>query len=260
MILDKIIESAKARVAVQKELIPPKKLLEAAEKTEYRPLGFNRSLKSFEGISIIAEIKKASPSKGLIRPDFDHMAIAEEYKKADIQAISVLTEPEFFKGDLSFVSDIRKMTDIPLLRKDFIIDEYQIYEALINGASAILLIMAALEDKAYMQLSRCAKELGLDCLVETHSKEEILRAGQADIIGINNRDLQTFNEDITTVERLCGYVPSESTIIAESAVRTHTDFEYLKGLNIDGVLVGEAFMREKSPYAAVKKLRYGDMD
>lgn len=260
MILDRIIEFSKARVAKQKELLPPAKLLEAAEKTEYRPLGFNRSLKSFDGISIIAEIKKASPSKGLIRPDFDHKAIAEEYKKADIQAISVLTEPEFFKGDLSFVNDIRGMTDIPLLRKDFIVDEYQIYEALVNGASAVLLIMAALDDKTYARFSKCARALGLDCLVETHSREEILRAGQADVIGINNRDLQTFNEDITTSERLVGYIPKGVTVISESAVRTHADFEYLKSLDIDGVLVGEAFMREKSPRAAVEKLRYGDMD
>ncbi len=258
MILDTIIESTKKRVYEQKQAIPPKELLKALDSAPYIPTGFNQSIKSFDGISIIAEIKKASPSKGLIREDFNHILIAEDYKKADIQAISVLTEPEFFKGDLKFIGDIRQITDIPLLRKDFIIDEYQIYEALLHGASAILLIMAALSDKEYAALYKCAKSIGLDCLVETHNKEEILRAGNADVIGINNRNLQTFEEDITTAERLLPFVPDGVTVIAESAVRTHDDFEYLKSLNIDGALIGEAFMREASPCSAVKKLRYGN--
>ncbi|MCH5184709.1 MAG: indole-3-glycerol phosphate synthase TrpC [Oscillospiraceae bacterium] len=257
MILDTIIESTKKRVARQKEIITPRELIKKAERSEYRPLGFGKSLTGFDGISIIAEIKKASPSKGLIRPDFNHTDIANDYKKADIQAISVLTEPEFFKGELSFVKDIREITDIPVLRKDFIIDEYQIYEALVNGASAVLLIMAALDDKTFEKFYKCAHELGLDCLVETHNKEEVIRAEGADIIGVNNRDLATFEEDITTVERLMPFIRGNTAIIAESAIRTHKDFEYLQSLGVDGALVGEAFMREASPCEAVKKLRFG---
>jgi len=259
MILDTIIESTKKRVEKQKNIITPAELLKLADKTSAKPLGFKKSLTEFDGISIIAEIKKASPSKGLIRPDFDHIAIAKEYMKSDIQAISILTEPEFFKGDLSFVDDVRNITQIPILRKDFVIDEYQIYEAFVHGASAILLIMAALSDDEFAVFYKCAKSLGMDCLVETHNKEEALRAcGYAKIVGINNRNLQTFEEDITTAERVKPYLPKDAVIVAESAVRTHEDFEYLKGVGVDAALIGEAFMREFSPYEAVRKLRYGN--
>ncbi|MCD8181188.1 MAG: indole-3-glycerol phosphate synthase TrpC [Firmicutes bacterium] len=259
MILDKIIESTRARVAAAKEKKPPSQLLRELEKTELTKPRFKDGLVSLDDVSIIAEIKKASPSKGLIRPDFDHMQIAEEYSKCNIQAMSVLTEPEYFKGDIKFVSDIKKEFSVPILRKDFTVDEYQIYEAKLCGADAILLIMAALGDKEYKQFQKTAADLRLDVLVETHNAEEVKRAVEyGGIIGVNNRNLQTFEEDITTCERLLPLIPDGKVKVAESAVRTHADFEYLRGLHFDAALIGEAFMRERDIKKAVDNLRYGN--
>jgi indole-3-glycerol phosphate synthase len=259
MFMDKIIASTRVRVAEAKEKKSVSELLSALDKAELKKGGFKDGLLSLDDVSVIAEIKKASPSKGLIRPDFDHMAIAEEYSKCGIQAMSVLTEPEYFKGDLSFVSDITKKFDIPVLRKDFVVDEYQIYEAKLAGADAILLIMAALNDNEYKQFHRLADELELDVLVETHNAEEVKRAVEyGTIIGVNNRNLQTFEEDITTCERLLPLIPNGKVKVAESAVRTHDDFKYLQSLNFDAALIGEAFMRERDVKAAVDRLRYGN--
>ncbi len=259
MILDKLIESSKIRVEKSKELVPPSKLLKLLDSTQYTHHSMEESLLSFDGVSIIAEIKKASPSKGLIRADFDHMAIGREYAKSEIQGISILTEPEYFKGDISFVRDVRTLTDKPILRKDFIVDEYQIYEARLYGADCVLLIMAALNDDEYASFYKTAEDLGLDVLTETHNSEEVKRAaGIGRIMGVNNRNLQTFEEDITTCERLLKYIPSGTVTVAESAVRTHEDFEYLKSIGVDAALIGEAFMREASVGSAVNRLRYGE--
>ena len=259
MILDKLTDAARARVINAKQELPAGELIRRLDKKLCERGRFAEGLTSYNGLSVIAEIKKASPSKGLIRADFDHMKIAEEYSECDIQAMSVLTEPEYFKGNLSFVSDIKAKYDIPILRKDFIVDEYQVYEAKLAGADAILLIMAALTDDEYKKLHALADELHMDVLVETHSGEEVKRALEyGRIIGINNRNLQTFEEDITTCERLAEYIPDTKIKVAESAVRTHEDFEYLEKLDFDAVLIGEAFMREKNIKEAVKKMRYGE--
>ena len=208
---------------------------------------------SIDDVSIIAEIKKASPSKGLIRGDFDHMKIAEEYDKCNIQAMSVLTEPEYFKGNIEFVKDIKSKFSIPVLRKDFTVD------AKLYGADAILLIMAALTDAEYKKFHALADSIGLDVLVETHNEEEVKRAVEyGSIIGVNNRNLQTFDEDITTCERLLPLIPAGKVKVAESAIRKHSDFEYLRGLKFDAALIGEAFMREKDIKKAVDNLRYGN--
>ena len=249
MILDKIIASTKIRVAKAKENLSPSGLLKALDKAELKA----------PNVSIIAEIKKASPSKGLIRGDFDHMKIAEEYDKCNIQAMSVLTEPEYFKGNIEFVKDIKSKFSIPVLRKDFTVDEYQIYEAKLYGADAILLIMAALTDAEYKKFHALADSIGLDVLVETHNEEEVKRAVEyGRIIGVNNRNLQTFDEDITTCERLLPLIPDGKVKVAESAIRKHSDFEYLRGLKFDAALIGEAFMREKDIKKAVDNLRYGN--
>ena len=259
MILDTIIASTKKRVALSKELLPMAKLIGELEKTDLSEPGFKKGLVSLGDVSVIAEIKKASPSKGLIRPDFDHMEIAEEYSRCDIQALSVLTEPEFFKGDLQFVKDIKNKFSVPVLRKDFVIDEYQIYEAKNAGADAILLIMAALTDAEYKRFHSLADELRLDVLVETHNEDEVKRAVEyGDIIGVNNRNLRTFEEDITTCERLLPFIPDDKVRVAESAVRTNVDFEYLRSLKFDAALIGEAFMRERDIKKAVDTLRYGN--
>ncbi len=259
MILDTIIASTKKRVALSKERLPMAELVKELEKTDLSEPKFKKGLVSLNDVSVIAEIKKASPSKGLIRPDFDHMKIAEEYSRCDIQALSVLTEPEFFKGDLQFVKDIKNKFSVPVLRKDFVIDEYQIYEAKSAGADAILLIMAALTDAEYKRFHSLADELRLDVLVETHNEDEVKRAVEyGDIIGVNNRNLQTFEEDITTCERLLPFIPDSKVRVAESAVRTNADFEYLRSLKFDAALIGEAFMRERDIKKAVDTLRYGN--
>lgn len=187
------------------------------------------------------------------------MKIAEEYDKCNIQAMSVLTEPEYFKGNIEFVKDIKSKFSIPVLRKDFTVDEYQIYEAKLYGADAILLIMAALTDTEYKKFHALADSIGLDVLVETHNEEEVKRAVEyGRIIGVNNRNLQTFDEDITTCERLLPLIPDGKVKVAESAIRKHSDFEYLRGLKFDAALIGEAFMREKDIKKAVDNLRYGN--
>lgn len=259
MILDTLIASSKRRVEKAKERKSPAQLIHELDKTELKPPSFKKALTDYDGVSVIAEIKKASPSKGLIRPDFDPIKIAGEYSKSGIQAMSILTEPEYFKGDLSFVEAITKEYDIPVLRKDFTVDEYMIYEAKLAGADAILLIMAALTDAEFKQFHKTADGLGLDVLVETHNEEEVKRALEyGTIIGVNNRNLQTFEEDITTCGRLLPLIPDSKVKVAESAIRSHKDYEYLQSLDFDAALIGEAFMREADVRAAVNRLRYGE--
>lgn len=259
MILDTIIASTRVRVEKSKEILPPSELIKKLDKTALQKPQFKNGLVSLDGVSVIAEIKKASPSKGLIRPDFDHMKIAEEYSKCGIQAMSVLTEPEFFKGDINFVRDIKSEFSVPVLRKDFTVNEYQIYEAKLYGADAILLIMAALTDAEYKKFHTLANDLELDVLVETHNEKEVKRAVEyGEIIGVNNRNLYTFEEDITTCERLLPLIPKGKVKVAESAVRTYEDFKYLESLKFDAALIGEAFMREQNIKEAVDKLRYGN--
>ena len=259
MILDKLVASSKARVKAAKEKLPAAELVKKLEKTELKKPQFKNGLVSLDDVSVIAEIKKASPSKGLIRPDFDHMKIAKEYSECNIQAMSVLTEPEYFKGDIKFVSDIKGKFSVPVLRKDFTVDEYQIYEAKLYGADAILLIMAALTDTEYKKFHAVANDLKLDVLVETHNEEEVKRAVEyGAIIGVNNRNLQTFEEDIKTCERLLPLIPDGKVKVAESAIRSHDDFEYLRSLKFDAALIGEAFMRERDIKKAVDTLRYGN--
>lgn len=259
MILDKILASTRVRVEKSKADLSPSKLLKSLDKKELKKAEFKNGLLSYDDVSVIAEIKKASPSKGLIRPDFDHMQIAEAYSKCNVQALSVLTEPEYFKGDIKFVGDIKSNFSVPVLRKDFVVDEYQIYEAKLYGADAVLLIMAALSDAEYKRFACLAKDLQLDALVETHNEEEVKRAAQyAEIIGVNNRNLATFEENIRTCEMLLPYIPDGTVKVAESAIRSHADFEYLRSLGFDAALIGEAFMREKDIKKAVDTLRYGN--
>jgi indole-3-glycerol phosphate synthase len=226
-ILDTIAKSTVERVA-------------AAKKSDFP---FEQALKK-EGISFICEIKKASPSKGIIAEDFPYLQIAKEYEEAGASAISVLTEPEFFKGKNEYLQSIAKEVKIPVLRKDFVIDEFQIYEAKFLGASAILLICALLENEKLKSYIELAHSLGLSALVETHSEAEVesaLNAG-AKIIGINNRDLKTFNVDLQTTERLCKLIPSGIIKVSESGIKTYQDMQFLKNCKVDAVLIGESFM------------------
>ncbi|UUV18664.1 indole-3-glycerol phosphate synthase TrpC [Fusobacteria bacterium ZRK30] len=240
MILDKIVEKKKMRL---KELNLDIKLLKEKAETEKSRPSFIDALKK-EGLSIIGEVKRASPSKGLIKEKFYPLELAAEYEKC-VEAISVLTEESFFLGNPEYLEKIAAKVGIPALRKDFIIDEVQIYEAKILGASAILLITAILDEKTLKKFIQVVKTLGMDALVEVHTKEEVERAiiAGAEIIGINNRDLKTFNVDLNTTVELAKLIPKDKVIVSESGIKDELDIKKLTTAGIDGVLVGEVFMR-----------------
>ncbi|HSP97473.1 MAG TPA: indole-3-glycerol phosphate synthase TrpC [Candidatus Dormibacteraeota bacterium] len=206
--------------------------------------------------AVIAEVKKASPSKGVIRADFDPVAIARRYAACGAAAISVLTEERYFQGSPAHLEAIRAAVDVPLLRKDFIVDSYQVAEARAWGADAILLIVAALDDATLRALHAAAVELGLDVLVEAHTGEEVDRAvaAGATLIGINNRDLRTFVTTLETAERLYPRLPAGTLAVAESGIETAADVARLRRAGYDVFLVGESLMRQPDPGAALQAL------
>jgi len=202
---------------------------------------------------IIAEVKKASPSKGIIKEDFDPLLIAKAYELGGADAISVLTEPHFFKGDLEYLAGIRRYVPTPLLRKDFIVDEYQILEALVYGADFILLIAKALSKQDLKKLLEYALRLGLEVLVEIHDKEDLIKAifAGANIIGINHRNLETFEMDMGLTEKLMPLIPNGKIIVAESGLVDKATIEYLSKVGADAFLIGEYFMRQSDIQAAL---------
>jgi len=236
-------------------------LEQIAEKTKER-ININKNFEFEQSITknkinFICEIKKASPSKGVICEDFDPVQIAEEYEEAGAAAISVLTEPYYFQGSDKYLQDISQAIKIPLLRKDFIVDEYMIYEAKFLNANAVLLICAILNDKQLAQYIKIAENLGLSVLVETHDEIEIKRALDcgAHIIGVNNRDLKTFEVDIKTSERLRKYIPDDKIFVSESGIKTRSDVKRLEEIGVNAVLIGETLMRSKNKKAELKRLR-----
>lgn len=256
MILDKIVDYKRKKVEEEKIITPFNKLasqIEACNETR----NFKKSIIENKDISIIAEVKKASPSKGVIREDFHPLAIAEEYEKNKVQAISVLTEDKFFQGKDEYLSQIKGITSIPILRKDFIIDPYQIYQARVLGADVILLIAAILTEKELIGFQSIAKELGLQCLVEVHDESELnmVLKTEAEVIGINNRDLKTFKTTLETTERLMSFIPKDKVVISESGINTRKDMEFLSNLGVQGVLIGESLMRAKAIDEKLRELR-----
>lgn len=248
MILDVLAASSRKRVAAAKEKIPMKTMeklaLEALEKTRNISLSFEHSLSS-PGISFICEIKRASPSKGLIASKFPYLEIARDYETAGADAISILTEPEYFLGSSDYLTEISHEVKIPLLRKDFTVGPYQIYEAKAIGASAVLLICALLDTNALKEDLRLCQSLGLSALVEAHDEEEIhsaLSAG-ARIIGVNNRNLKTFEVDFNNSLRLRSLVPTDVLFVAESGIKTESDIRFLSEAGVNAVLIGESLMR-----------------
>ena len=241
MILDDIVAYKRVQVEKEKNTTGINALLKLTENRKI--VDFNKAL-SGDVISIISEIKKASPSKGIIKEDFDHRKIAKVYEEIEIDALSVLTERGFFKGEDRFIADVKEISAKPVLRKDFIIDEFQIFQAKAIGADAILLI-AALLNKALKRYYEIATQLGLHCLIEVHNREELEQAllSGGTIIGINNRDLKTFKEDLKTTESLIKYIPSDKIVVSESCIKTPEDVRYLSGLGVKAVLIGETFMR-----------------
>ncbi len=200
-------------------------------------------------LGLIAEVKKASPSAGVIQPDFDYLTIARTYEKAGASAISVLTDEKYFQGRLDYMTNIRREVNIPVLRKDFIIHEAQIFEAVVAGADAILLIVAALDQATLVHLLETASTFQLDVLMEVHDLPELERALQTDVkmIGINNRNLKSFTVDLATTEILAEEVPEDIILISESGIKTVADAERVALAGADGILVGEAMMRHERP-------------
>jgi indole-3-glycerol phosphate synthase len=217
------------------------------------------SLTRTSSINIIAEIKRRSPSRGVIREDFDPVRIAESYASGGAAALSVLCEEDFFGGSLEHLEAIRERVELPLLRKDFIFDEYQLYEATLAGADAVLLIVAILDDELLQRLIALGRELGLDALVEVHSEDQMERAARAgaSIIGVNNRDLTTFRVDLKTSQRLAALAPKGATLVSESGISARSDIEMLQTAGFSAFLVGEHLMRAENPGDALRSLIEG---
>lgn len=247
MILDEIITYKKTELEARKAEIPVG-IISSAIWNLPLPLNFKEALlPSSDGrIRVIAEVKKASPSKGVIREDFDHLEIARTYERNGASALSVLTDRHFFQGSIDYLSEIRQMVSLPLLRKDFVFDEYQILEARGYGADAVLLIAAVLDDKELCDFVKLSLDLGMAPLVEVHDEIELERVlkTNAELIGINNRNLQTFKTDINTTVRLMNSIPEDKVVVSESGINTKEDIKFLKDVGVDAFLIGEALMRE----------------
>lgn len=288
MILAQILAAKEAEVAAARLARPLGEVIAAARQAP-PPRGFRRALlgrpagqpgatgmpgpsaQGTEGpagvpeVRVIAEVKKASPSRGLIRPDFDPVAIARAYAEGGAASLSVLTDERWFQGSLGYLTAIRQAVDLPLLRKEFIIDEYQVYEARAAGADAILLIVAAFHGECagrrtpgdLNRLAALAAELGMDVLMEVHTAEELALAVESGspVIGINNRDLRTFHTTLEVTERLAPLVPPDRLLVSESGIWTHDDLRRVGAAGARAVLVGESLMRQPDVAAALRALR-----
>lgn len=257
MILDKLAASARVRVDRLKGERPLESVREEALSIKpEKPFCFEAALKK-EDIAFICEVKKASPSKGLIAPDFPYVHIARDYEAAGADAISVLTEPQYFLGSDDYLSAVKRAVSIPVIRKDFTIDPYQIYEARIIGADAVLLICALLNTEALMEYIRIADRLGLSALVEAHDAAEVCSALEAGarVIGVNNRNLKTFEVDIENSARLRQLVPEHITFVSESGIKTPEDIVALRKNGTDAVLIGETLMRSSRKAEELARLR-----
>ncbi|MCI6432899.1 MAG: indole-3-glycerol phosphate synthase TrpC [Oliverpabstia sp.] len=251
-ILEEIAEKTKQRIQKEKVRVPVEDLKERIVKNE---ISFLKALKK-EGMSYICEVKKASPSKGLIAPDFPYLEIAGEYEAAGASAISCLTEPYYFQGSDRYLEEITSTVKIPVLRKDFTVDEYMIYQARALGAAAVLLICAILDDSQLRGYRQLAESMGMDALVEAHDEKEVERALRcgAKIVGVNNRDLRTFQVDMANSIRLRKLAPRDVVFVSESGIRTSEDIRRLYDNQVDAVLIGETLMRSEDKKAALELL------
>jgi indole-3-glycerol phosphate synthase len=257
MILNEIVSRNLQELESKKRTLPMTELQRMALQ-QPTPLDFASALRG-EGIRLIAEVKKASPSRGVIRPDFDPTELAKIYASNGASAISVLTEARYFQGSLEHLRDIRNILrnkGLPLLRKDFICDPYQIYESRAYGADSLLLIIAILKLEELQELLGISHELNMTCLVEVHNEAEVeiaLKSG-ARIVGINNRNLATFTVDLTTTERLRPLIPPDRIVVSESGIKERSDIERLRQVGIDAFLVGESLMSAPDIAAKMKEL------
>ena len=256
MILDKICEKRLEQLEREKRRISPHDMRAMCGEAGYRTVSFSKALRQ-ETLSVICEVKKASPSKGLIRPDFDPPAIAKEYEQSGANAISCLTEEHYFQGSSGYLEQIRQIVSIPILRKDFIIDEYSIYEARVIGADAVLLIAGILSESQLKEYADLAHSLGLETLTEIHNEQELekTRDLMTDCLGINNRDLTTFNVDLETTARLAGLTDKSRVLVSESGIRDNADMKRVRSFGADAVLIGETLMRSTDIGSTLRSLR-----
>lgn len=252
-VLSLIVESRKKRIEILKT---SKEAFLALITKAPQPISFKKVLKNPGKISLIGEIKQASPTSGILRQDFSPVEIAKMYERSKVAAISVLTEEEFFLGKINYIESIKKEVKIPVLRKDFIIDEIQILESRAVGADAIILIMRILSEEKFAKLYNMAKSLGMDVLVEVHSLKElhkVLKHG-VDLVGINNRNLNTLKVELNCTEKLIPFIPADVIRVSESGVTTAKDMMLLKGLGVDAVLVGTSIMKASDMEGKIKEL------
>ncbi len=260
-ILDEIIRKTREDLERKKKEYPLEWLGRSLSFNPFVPRNVHPFLRSTpeDPYRIIAEVKKASPSKGIIREDFDPLVIAQAYEKGGASALSVLTEPHWFKGNIEYLGMIRRYVGIPLLRKDFIIDQYQLVEAVAYGADFVLLIAKALSRKELKELLEYTRHLGMEALVEIHDKADLVKAifAGADIIGINHRNLETFEMDMSLSEKLIPLIPNSKIIVAESGINDHETVVELSKIGADAFLVGEHFMRQEDITGALRELKEG---
>lgn len=255
-ILEQLADHARQRTEQAKRVLPPEEIRHQALSLPKGDFPFQQALKKPE-VSFICECKKASPSKGLIAPNFPYLEIAKEYEAAGADCISVLTEPKWFLGNDEYLKEIAESVLIPCLRKDFTVDEYQIYQAKVLGASAVLLICSVLTESQMKDYIRICDELGLSALAEVHDEQEVqtaINAG-ARIIGVNNRNLKDFSVDTDNSRRLRELIPPNVLFVSESGVRTAEDVETLRKIGADAVLIGETLMRASDKRAKLAELR-----
>ncbi len=257
-ILDELAQLARNRVEQSKKNKSLEQIKAEVSEMPVKTFEFEKALKN-DDIAFICEVKKASPSKGLIAPDFPYLEIAKEYEQAGASCISVLTEPYYFKGSNDYVSEISKEVSLPVIRKDFTVDEYMIYEAALMGASAVLLICALLDTETIRKYIGICDSLGLSALVEAHDSEEVKSAIEsgARIIGVNNRNLKDFTVDINNCINLRRFVPENVIFVAESGIKTSEDIEMLRRAGVNAVLIGETLMRAEDKKAILEELRFG---
>lgn len=257
MILNNIVEAKKKQLLTQKAHTSLNELKNKIKSGSGKNrISLFNALRSNKGVSIIAEIKKASPSKGMIREEIKPVEIARDFMRAGACAISVLTEKDYFKGDNNYLFKVKQTASIPVLRKDFIIDLWQVYESAYLGADAILLIVSILNDEDLKKFLIVSEILGMQCLVEVHNEEEVERALNcgATTIGINNRNLNDFTVDLNTTGKIITQIPHDRAVVSESGISTADDIMFLKSIGVNGVLIGETIMRSNDIYSTLKTL------
>lgn len=239
------MEAKLERIKEAKELLPQQELLRAIENSKNAARDFKHRISHPHKMNLIAELKRSSPSAGTLRKDFNPVMLAEIFEASGADALSILTEEDFFKGELSYIAKVKASCDLPVLRKDFVVDAYQIYESRYYGADALLLIADLLSEDEIRRFVEITSGLGMCSMIEVHSEEDLKKAlsAGAEIIGINNRNLHTFEVKLETTERLMNFIPKGKVVVSESGIQSASDVAYLASLGVNAVLIGEAFMK-----------------